>query len=201
MVRKMPRLFKRFMSNVSTYQEHGSGKTPKGNPISFPGESLSMNVLWIVVLLCAGAVLAMSIAFPGHVQAPDRYCATAIMDNPLDTSMEHGMSGLLPEPDRAGHPEHTALFSKYVSADTPYIIVSLYSGDPADPLSLTVITPDKTLGPFTDGSDGRIDGRIELKINNPGDMTPGLWKFQVHSNKNISSGSLENLSWIKTGNP
>jgi len=160
-----------------------------------------MKVLWIAVLLCAGAVLALAIAFPDHVQAPDRYCATAIMDNPLDSSMERGMTGLLPESGRTGHQEHTALFSKYVSAGIPYIIVSLYSGDPADPLSLTVITPDKTLGPFYDGSDGRIDGRIDLKINNPGDMMPGLWKFQVHSYKNISYGSLENLSWIKTGNP
>jgi hypothetical protein len=160
-----------------------------------------MKAQWIAVLLCAGAVLVLAVAFTDHMKAPDGYCATAIMDNPLDKSMESGMTGILPAPDRTGHQEHTALFSKYVSAGTPYIIVSLYSGEPADPLLLSVITPDKTLGPFTDGSDGRIDGRIDLKINNPGDMTPGLWKFQVHSYKNISYGSLENLSWIKTGNP
>ncbi|MDO9324765.1 MAG: hypothetical protein Q7T80_07375 [Methanoregula sp.] len=159
-----------------------------------------MRVLWIAVLLCACAVLSLVIVFPDHMQVPPRYCATAILDDPLDTSVEHGMRGLLPEPGRSGHPEHTALFSKYVSAETPYIIVSLYSGDPADPLSLTVITPDKTLGPFYDNSDGRIDGRIDLRINNPDGMLPGFWKFQVHSYKNISSGSLENLSWIKTGN-
>ncbi|MFA4825592.1 MAG: hypothetical protein WC593_10605 [Methanoregula sp.] len=157
-----------------------------------------MKVLWIAVLLCAGAVLVLAVASPGPLQAPGRYCATAITDNPLDQSMQSGMTGLLSATNRTGHQEHTALFSKYVSADTPYIIVSLYSGDLADPLSLSVITPDKTLGPFTDGSDGRIDGRIDLKINNPVGMVPGLWKFQVHSFKNITSGSLENLSWIKT---
>lgn len=120
---------------------------------------------------------------------------THLLDNPLNLSIEPGMNGLLPAPDRAGRPEHTALFSKYVSAETSYIIVSLYSGDTADPLSLTIINPDKTLGPFYDGSDGRID----LRLNNPGDMPLGVWKFQVHSYKNISSGSLENLSWIRTG--
>ena len=159
-----------------------------------------MRVLWIAVLLCASAVLAMGVVFPDHLQAPESYGAPAILADPLDTSIENGVPGLLPEPDRPRLPEHTALFSKYVSAKTPYLIVSLYSGDPADPLSLTVITPDKTLGPFYDGSDGRIDGRIDLKINNPEGMMPGLWKFQVQSSKNISSGSLENLSWIRTGN-
>lgn len=93
----------------------------------------------------------------------------------------------------------TAIFSKYVGADTRYIVVSLYSGDISDPISVTIITPDSTLGPFYDGSDGVIDGRIDLKISNPDGMAPGLWKFLVHSNKNISYGSLENLSWIRTG--
>lgn len=157
-----------------------------------------MKILWSVLLLCTCAVLVLTVAFPDHVPAPPAYCATAIRGNPLDLS-NHGMTGLTGEPDKAGYPLHTALFSKYVAASVPYIIVSLYSGDLSDPLSLSVITPDKTLGPFYDGSDGRIDGRIDLRINNPGDMTPGIWKFQVHSYKNISFGSLENLSWIRTG--
>jgi len=158
-----------------------------------------MKILWSVLLLCVCAVLVLAVAFPDHMPAPPAYCATAIRDNPLDSSMNHGMAGVIGEPENAGHQVHTALFSKYVAADVPYIIVSLYSGDLSDPLSLSVITPDKTLGPFSDGSDGIIDGRIDLKINNPGVMMPGIWKFQVHSYKNISSGSLENLSWIRTG--
>lgn len=82
---------------------------------------------------------------------------------------------------------NTAFFSKYVSEETPFILVDLYSGDPGDPLALTVITPDKTLGPFDDTSDGRMDGRIFIKISRDDRMTPGLWKFEVHSRKNISA--------------
>jgi hypothetical protein len=80
----------------------------------------------------------------------------------------------------------TALYSKNISAATPYIIVDLYSGDSGDPVSVTVITPDKTLGPFTDLSDGRKDGRIYMKISRTGGLTPGVWKFRVQSSKDIA---------------
>jgi len=158
-----------------------------------------MKVMWFAVLLCIGAVLVIAVASHDPVQVPAGHAGPAIMSPPPEKSLDDRMTVLVSATTVTGQQENTALFSKYVSADTPYIIVSLYSGDPADPLSLSIITPDKTLGPFNDGSDGRIDGRIDLKINNPAGMTPGLWKFQVSSYKNISYGSLENLSWIRTG--
>ncbi|MEN6610133.1 MAG: hypothetical protein ABFC24_04770 [Methanoregulaceae archaeon] len=85
--------------------------------------------------------------------------------------------------------QKTAMFSKYVSPDLPYIVVDLDSGDLHDPLSLSIITPDRVLGPYTDESDGLIDGRIYLQISKSDGMTPGLWKFIVHSNKTIIVGS------------
>jgi len=83
-------------------------------------------------------------------------------------------------------PVHSAMFSKYVGPDTPPIIVDLDSGDPSDPLSLTIITPDQVLGPYNDTADGRADGRIYLKISTFQGISPGLWKFLVHSSNNIS---------------
>ncbi|MGB7788493.1 hypothetical protein [Methanoregula sp.] len=168
-----------------------------------------MKLLWIAVLLCAGAVLVLAVALPGGA-FHDQNNTSMAGDSSLNGSREINLNNLLPPQiqERGGNSTNlfgtvsgnkTALFSKYVSADTRYIIVSLYSGDISDPISVTIITPDSTLGPFYDGSDGVIDGRIDLKISNPDGMTPGVWKFLVHSNKNISYGSLENLSWIRTG--
>ena len=159
-----------------------------------------MKVLWIAVLLCVGAVLVLALTLP-YETFHDWNNTTMGENNFLNGSREINLNNLLPPQiqERGGNTttlfgtaggNKTALFSKYVSADTRYIVVSLYSGDISDPISVTIITPDSTLGPFYDGSDGVIDGRIDLKISDPDGMTPGLWKFLVHSNKNISYGSL-----------
>ena len=85
----------------------------------------------------------------------------------------------------------TAMYSKNVSDTTPFIIADLYSGDKDDPLSLFIITPDRTIGPFTDASDGRTDGRIYLKISRAGGLKPGIWRFLVQSNRTIRIGSID----------
>lgn len=157
-----------------------------------------MKVLWIALLLCAGFILALAFIVPGDTRITDRAIAPVIGNLPGERQVN--MSGTaFPAGGGMGHEEKTAIFSKYVASGTPYIVVSLYSGDPADPLSVTIITPDKTLGPYYDASDGKTDGRIDLKITSPETMTPGYWKFMVHSRKDIMYGSLDNLSWIRAG--
>lgn len=124
----------------------------------------------VLILSAAVIVMVFSSGGPGKAESGIR------IDDPVFSS-----SGTSP----AGN---TALFSKFVSPDTPSIIVDLDSGDPADPLSLTILTPDKTLGPYNDSADGRMDGRIYLKISKTDRMTPGLWRFMVYSANNISMG-------------
>ena len=107
-----------------------------------------------------------------------------------------GGPGMMPGADEpSGEPVYvpstahslvTAMYSKNISADTPFIIVDLYSGGPGDPVTLSIIAPDRTLGPFTDISDGRNDGRIYLKISRSTGLTSGIWKFRVQSKKDIA---------------
>jgi|SRR5208337_2339312 len=123
----------------------------------------------------------------------------------------HGASSTAPpdggiritDQDFAGTPfpleGHTAIFTANVSADTPYILVDLNSGDLRDSLSLSIISPDQVLGPYTDISDGKLDGRIYLKIAEPSNLTPGRWKFVVHSNNTIMIGSAGQYPWNDTG--
>jgi hypothetical protein len=52
--------------------------------------------------------------------------------------------------------------------------------DPDDDLRLTVYTPDgHVLGPYTDVSDGKTDGRINMEINNEDGVADGTWLFKV----------------------
>lgn len=157
-----------------------------------------MKGYWIAVLLCAGALLVLVPAFmtdPLH----DTLFPSRTGDSPLQDGGQRAVAGLHPDHNDTKEATRTTIFSKYVSPGTRYIVVSLYSGDPADPVSATIITPDKALGPYYDDSDGSINGRIDLKISTPENLTPGLWKFLIHSNRNVSYGSLENLSWVRTG--
>ncbi|MFA4860505.1 hypothetical protein [Methanoregula sp.] len=155
-----------------------------------------MKVLWIALLLCTCVILGVAFGVFGGIHITDRYPVAPVVGN-LPEYHPVNLTAAFPVGDGTGPEEKNALFSKYVALGTPFIIVSLYSGDPADPLSVTIITPDKSLGPFYDASDGMIDGRIDLKITDPETLIPGLWKFQVHSRKEISYGNLENLSWIR----
>jgi hypothetical protein len=157
-----------------------------------------MRVLWVAVLICAAAVLVLALVPPGNAPR-DPETTTHAGTSPLNSSQEKMVDSLFPRQEVPENDIKTAIFSKNVAPGTPYIVVSLYSGDTTDPISVTIITPDKTLGPFYDDSDGSVNGRIDLKISNPDMITPGVWKFLIHSRKNISYGNLENLSWIRTG--
>ncbi|MFA5331984.1 MAG: hypothetical protein WC342_06360 [Methanoregula sp.] len=122
---------------------------------------------------------------------------------PPSTPQPHDQEITISDPDfhSAVVPEegNTQIFTKYVTENTTYILVDLNSGDTDDPISLSIITPDRVLGPFTDSSDGAIDGRIYLRIDRPGNLTQGRWEFVVHSTKTIEIGSAGDEPWNNTG--
>lgn len=59
--------------------------------------------------------------------------------------------------------------------------IDLNWNDPSKDLGLTVYTPDATLGPYSDTSDGRKDGRIFLDIASRLNVTVGTWFFRVQN--------------------
>lgn len=68
----------------------------------------------------------------------------------------------------------------YVSPGTTVITPDLNWGDISDSLSLTIIAPDGTLGPYYDASDGVINGRITLSVSRFAGLAPGTWSFRVY---------------------
>lgn len=88
----------------------------------------------------------------------------------------------------------TDTYSKYVLPLTSSLTTDLNWGDTSDSLSLTIIAPDQTLGPYYDSSDGYTDGRIVLQVTNPGGyLTMGTWKFGVHG---VSVNGVEDYTFV-----
>jgi hypothetical protein len=74
----------------------------------------------------------------------------------------------------------TDQFSKYVSSGTDNLNVDLNWGYRQNSLSLTIIAPDATLGPYYDADDGVKDGRIRLSITKSGGIAPGTWNSWIY---------------------
>lgn len=74
-------------------------------------------------------------------------------------------------------------YSRLISPGTSSMIVDLNWVNTANSLSLTIVAPDETLGPYYDLSDGQTDGRIALSISSSTGLTPGTWKFYVKGDR------------------
>ena len=70
-------------------------------------------------------------------------------------------------------------YSRGVSSGTTSMNMDLNWGNPANSLSLTIVAPDATLGPYYDSADGITNGRIALSVSSPAGLTAGTWKFYV----------------------
>lgn len=71
------------------------------------------------------------------------------------------------------------VYSRTISSGTSSMITDLYWGNPANSLSLIIVGPDATLGPYYDSADGIVNGRIALCVSSPSGLTPGSWKFYI----------------------
>jgi hypothetical protein len=67
-----------------------------------------------------------------------------------------------------------------VPSGTASITTDLNWGDTSDSLSLTIVAPDGTIGPYYDSADGTTNGRIALLISRSGGLAPGTWSFKIY---------------------
>nr|WP_321353065.1 peptidase domain-containing protein [uncultured Methanoregula sp.] len=74
-------------------------------------------------------------------------------------------------------------YSRYVYSGTTSIISDLNWGDTADSLSLTLVAPDITLGPYYDSADGWTDGRIYLIVSKSSGLPQGTWWNRVYGSQ------------------
>jgi hypothetical protein len=83
----------------------------------------------------------------------------------------------------------TDWYSTIVPTGKASITTDLNWGYVPNSLTLTVIAPDGTLGPYHDASDGVTDGRIRLTFSRSGGIAPGTWMFKVYGEDVLGSQS------------
>ncbi|WP_456477738.1 hypothetical protein [Geoglobus ahangari] len=73
----------------------------------------------------------------------------------------------------------TDWFSRYISSQT--FDVYLVWNNPSSSLTLTLYSPNGDVyGPFRDSSDGAVDGKIALTVEN---AEQGVWYFKVYGER------------------
>jgi hypothetical protein len=80
-------------------------------------------------------------------------------------------------------------YFRYVSPGTTAVVPDLNWGDTADSLTLSISTPNGSLGPFNDASDGIDNARIYLHISNPSGLPSGIWEFRIYGEQVSGSQS------------
>jgi len=85
-------------------------------------------------------------------------------------------------------PSTTKFYKETVANGTRHKWLDLNWNNPLESLSVTAYPPDAVLGPYTDNSDGKRDGRIFLDIGRETNVTPGDWYYKVQNNRPDPAG-------------
>jgi hypothetical protein len=135
-----------------------------------------MKVHGIVLLIVIGAVLFAPAVSAQIVEEKDGYVVSSADDVLKEDSLARTLS-LVSTTISQGE-LHS--YSRYVYSGTTSIISDLNWGDTADSLSLTLVTPETTLGPYYDGADGQVNGRIFLSVSKPSGLPSGTWWNRIY---------------------
>jgi hypothetical protein len=135
---------------------------------------MKMSGISLIILVCAAALVSGVSA--QDVDTTNGYVVRPAGDLKLPQVALPGSSGTISQ-------GQAVYYSKYVPSGTTFLVPDLSWGAPSDSLTLTVFAPDATLGPFSDASDGIVNGRIYLHISKSSGLTPGTWNFRVYGEK------------------
>jgi hypothetical protein len=80
-------------------------------------------------------------------------------------------------------PSRSTFYKETVADGTRHKWLDLNWNNPLESLSVTAYPPDAVLGPYTDNSDGKRDGRIFLDIGSETNVTPGNWYYMVQNSR------------------
>lgn len=132
-----------------------------------------MKFHWLALLLVIGAVLFVPPVSAKIVEEKNGYVVTSGDDIIRLPEISQFSSGSISQ-------GQTHWYSTYVPTGKTSFFADLYWGTPSNSLSLTILAPDTPFGPYYDSADGRIDGRINLRISKSGGLASGTWWSNIY---------------------
>ena len=137
-------------------------------------DSMKVSGICLMVLICAVALISGVSA--QSLENNAGYVVTPAQNLQLPSVVRPMSIGTIGQ-------GQTVWYSKYVSPGTSSLTTDLNWGDPATSLTLTIVAPDATLGPFNDASDGTTNGRIYLSVSKSTGLTAGTWNFKIYGER------------------
>jgi hypothetical protein len=132
-----------------------------------------MKFHWLALLLVIGMALAVPAVSAKIVEEKNGYRVTT-----ADTTLS------LPDISRFSSASisqgQTQWYSTSVPVGKTSFYVDLNWGNPSNSLSLKITAPDATFGPFSDSSDGKTDGRINMRFSKSTGLASGIWGSSVY---------------------
>ncbi|MDK2938958.1 MAG: hypothetical protein PWQ51_1122 [Methanolobus sp.] len=133
-----------------------------------------IGLILIIMMLFAGCAMAGE----NNEKEKNPYKVTFLKPSDYDTQNDDIAAKLVYATITQGE---TDWHSQYISYYSTTLDVTLNWGDPSDSLKLTIYTPDSdTLGPYYDGDDGLIDGKIGVRIRDSNGIETGTWYYRVY---------------------
>jgi len=132
-----------------------------------------MKVHWLALFLIIGAAMAVPNVSAKIVDQKNGYVVTTVDDSIRLPEMTRLISSSISQ-------GQTQWYSTYVPSGKTSFYPNLNWGNPSSSLELTISAPGATFGPYYDSSDGRIDGRIYLRIYRSGGLATGSWWSKIY---------------------
>lgn len=131
-----------------------------------------------VHLLAIGLLIAIALAVPAVpamiIEEKNGYTVSTVDDSARSLALAAKATYTITQGQTRWH-------SSFVPSGSTSFITDLNWGNSANSLTKTIYVPDgSTLGPYSDSSDGTVNGRIYLSITRTQGIPSGTWYSQVY---------------------
>lgn len=132
-------------------------------------------MILIIMMLFAGCAIA------GENKVKDENSYKVIFLKNYDDSVQSDESIQIKTITGTITQRQTVWHTKYLSYYTTVMNTHLNWGDTSDSLRLTIYSPDgDTFGPYYDGDDGSVNGRIDVTLKKKAGLPTGKWSYKIY---------------------